>query len=524
MLARRSVVKALQSLTHLPRRTVSSRFAAFGGSGSRAFSTSSTYEHVLHKTRMNQQVLNAEYAVRGKLVLMAEEMQIALKDPNHTLPFSEITFCNIGNPQSVGQQPLTYVRQILSLLVNPSLLSAENLATTQQLYPADIIARATKALQDSPSGFGAYSHSMGVPWIRQSIANFIGERDGFPANPNNIYITNGASDGISSVLSMLCRGPSDGVMIPIPQYPLYSATLALLGAKEVPYYLDEANKWATRNLEESLQAAKDKGITTRGLCVINPGNPTGQVLSYENMQEIIAFCKKHSLILLADEVYQSNIYTEGAPFHSFKKVLCEMGDEYKDAFELVSYHSTSKGFLGECGMRGGYMETVGLHPFVEEQLYKLVSINLCSNLPGQLVTELMVNPPREGSPSFATYQAEKNGILESLGRRARQCAATFNTMEGVSCNDAQGAMYLFPCFTVPTKAAEAASAQGMPPDVHYCVELLNATGVCVVPGSGFGQEPGTWHFRTTFLPPEDKMGAVLDKMAKFHSSYMKKYA
>lgn len=473
---------------------------------------------------MNMEILNAEYAVRGKLVLMAEELQKDLKKPNHGLPFNEITFCNIGNPQSVGQKPLTFVRQVMSLCVNPDLLTEEKLDITKQLFPADVIRRANKAIAGTPSGFGAYSHSMGVPWMRDSVAKFIEERDGFPANPENIFLTNGASNGISAILNMLCRDKNDGVMIPIPQYPLYSATLALLGAKEIPYYLDEANQWCTRDLEASLASAVEKGVAPRGLCVINPGNPTGQVLSYKNIQTIIEFCKKHKLLLLADEVYQSNIYTAEAPFYSFKQVLCEMGDDYKDEFELISFHSTSKGFFGECGFRGGYMETVGLHPFVHEQLYKLVSINLCSNLPGQVMTELMINPPKKGDESYELYEAEKNGILESLGRRARMCAAAFNKMEGISCNDARGAMYLFPRFTPPPKAILEAERLGVVPDVHYCIELLNNTGVCVVPGSGFGQEKGTYHFRTTFLPPEHKMDAVLERIAKFHAKYMKQFA
>lgn len=495
-----------------------------GGAARRPLSTPSTYEHVLHQSRMNKQVLNAEYAVRGKLVLMAEKLQEELKKPN-SLPFKEITFCNIGNPQSVGQKPLTYVRQVMALLLNPILLDPDQLENTKKSFPADVVARAQLALTQTPSGFGAYSHSKGIPWIRKNVAKFIQERDGFPANPEDIYLTNGASAGISQLISMLCRDGNDGVMIPIPQYPLYSATLALCGATEIPYYLDEAKQWSTVNLEEAIRASKAKGVVPRGFTVINPGNPTGQVLSLENMKEIIRFCSKNKLLLLADEVYQANIYTERAPFHSFKKVLCEMikTEKHLTDFELVSFHSTSKGYLGECGFRGGYMECVGIHPFVSEQIYKLVSISLCSNAPGQLVTELLVNPPKSGDASYELYLMEKNNILDSLGRRARKCAAAFNKMEGVSCNDAQGAMYLFPKFTPPAKAIQAAKEQGLVPDVHYCVELLNNTGVCVVPGSGFGQEPGTHHFRTTFLPPEDKMDSVLERMATFHAGYMIKY-
>ena len=127
-------------------------------------------------------------------------------------------------------------------------------------------------------------------------------------------------------------------------------------ASLIRYELVEEEGWrlSVEVLEEKLAAAKANGIHTRGLVVINPGNPTGNSLPLENMKEVLRFCGKHSLILMADEVYQENVWLESRPFHSFKKVLHTMADAPK--VQLVSFHSTSKGFLGECGMRGGYFE------------------------------------------------------------------------------------------------------------------------------------------------------------------------
>jgi len=256
--------------------------------------------------------------------------------------------------------------------------------------------------------------------------------------------------------------------------------------------------------------------------VINPGNPTGNTLTPGNMQEVIAFCSKHNLVLMADEVYQENIYDSSLPFYSFKKVLKEMSPE--PPLQLVSFHSTSKGFLGECGLRGGYFEMVGFDDQVKAQLLKLVSIGLCSNTLGQIATGLMVQPPKPGDASHQPYVTERDRIMESLKRRATKLVASLNELEGVTCNQPQGAMYAFPSVTLPPKAIAAAEAAGKVPDTFYALALLEATGIVVVPGSGFGQKKDTWHFRTTFLPPEEEMEAVAGRMATFHKDFMAKYA
>ena len=111
----------------------------------------------------------------------------------------------------------------------------------------------------------------------------------------------------------------------------------------------------------------------------------------------------------------------------------------------------------------------------------------------------------------------------SLKRRATKLVDGLNAMEGITCNQPQGAMYAFPSITLPPKAIEAAEAAGKVPDTFYALALLEATGIVVVPGSGFGQKAATWHFRTTFLPPEEDMEAVIQRMSKFHADFMAKY-
>lgn len=348
-------------------------------------------------------------------------------------------------------------------------------------------------------------------------------RDGFPADPAHIFLSAGASSGVNTLLSVICADKKSGILIPIPQYPLYSATLALLDAAPVPYNLDESKAWGTGL--ETIQAAYNKavaeGIDVRCIVVINPGNPTGASLSEEDIRGVVAFAAEKNVVVMADEVYQTNVFV--GKFHSFKGVLRQMQKETPgkyDAVELASLHSISKGMVGECGHRGGYFELVGFDPAVEANIYKFVSIMLCAPVIGQCMVEVMVNPPKPGEPSYELYDKEYNGIFNGLKERASALHKAFEQMEGVQCGAPQGSMYLFPTITLPAKAHEAAAAVNRKADEFYCMELLKATGVCTVPGSGFGQEEGTLHFRTTFLAPGTEwVGSII----KFHNDFVNKY-
>lgn len=481
--------------------------------------STATYKKRLSIETLNTSVLNAEYAVRGAIPSRAEEIEKDLSK----YPFDKITYCNIGNPQQLKQKPLSFVRQVTALVEYPELIQPENEPVTKQLFPVDAIERAKQYYKYMNSS-GAYTGSQGMMAIRQNIAAFIKQRDGFPADPNNIFLTNGASAGVSFLMQSLMQNSKSGMMIPIPQYPLYTATMALLDARVVPYYLDEDNGWSLSvdELNRSLKEAQKAGTDTRGLVIINPGNPTGQCLSKENIEIIIKFCYENNLVLLADEVYQDNIYYSDKPFHSFKKVKGEMGSKYAD-LELVSFHSTSKGFIGECGKRGGYMELDSIDPAVQAQIYKLASIGLCPNVVGQIVSDLMVKPPGPKDPSGPLYIKERQDICDTLQRKSAKLVAAFNRIEGMSCNNAEGAMYVFPRIRLPEKALAKAKSVGMKPDAYYCLRLLEATGVCTVPGSGFGQVEGTWHFRCTFLPLEGEMDAFIASMSDFHGKFMQEF-
>jgi alanine transaminase len=314
-------------------------------------------------------------------------------------------------------------------------------------------------------------------------------------------------------------------MVPIPQYPLYSATIALKNAHQIDYFLNEEKGWSLDmdHLEEQLETARSQGINVNGFVLINPGNPTGQVLSQEDMHNVVNFCAKHKLVLLSDEVYQANVYADDAEFISAKRAAHEVGLLQQDAIELVSFHSTSKGLYGECGHRGGYMEVVGMDKRVEGHLYKLASSALCSNLDGQILMDLQSRGPKPGTLSHDLHQAQKTEIFESLKRRAKLVAEGLNEIPGFSCQPAKGSMYCFPSIKLPKAAIEEAKSQKMDADTFYALSLLESTGICVVPASGFGQREGRHGFRTTFLPSEEEMKRAVELFRKHHEEFCARY-
>jgi len=312
-------------------------------------------------------------------------------------------------------------------------------------------------------------------------------------------------------------------MIPIPQYPLYSASLAEYNMDQVGYYLVEERGWALdlAELERSYQAAKDN-CDVKAIVVINPGNPTGQVLSRANIEMVLKFAFEKKLFVFADEVYQHNVYAEGSEFHSFKKVMTEMGSPYS-GMEVASFMTCSKGYMGECGIRGGYAEVLNMDPDVMAMLQKSISAKLCPTVIGQACMDVVVNPPREGDPSYSSWKTQVDGVLASLAERAKLVADTLNSIEGITCNTVQGAMYAFPQIHLPQKAIAAAKEAGMAADAFYAFALLEATGICIIPGSGFGQRPGTFHFRTTILAQKDVIKSMLGRLGDFHVKFLEEY-
>ena len=140
------------------------------------------------------------------------------------------------------------------------------------------------------------------------------------------------------------------------------------------------------------------------------------------------------------------------------------------------------------------------------------------------MVDLMVKPPAPGDASHARFEEERAAILGALRRKSALLRAFLNSVEGVSCQPLQGAMYAFPRLELPPRAVAEARAEGHAPDAHYALSLLEHTGICAVPGSGFGQREGTHHLRLTFLPEEEKLLRALDRFRAHHAMYLRKYA
>ena len=190
--------------------------------------------------------------------------------------------------------------------------------------------------------------------------------------------------------------------------------------------------------------------------VINPGNPTGSVLNKESVDKVVDFASDNGIAIIADEVYQENTY--GSKFHSFAKAVWN-----RPHTPLFSLHSVSKGFYGECGHRGGYLE-VRNPPKLEstdkslnEILFRQASVNLCSNTVGQVLVYLMVTPPPKESIAGKLHKMEVHSVLKELREKALIIKQSFTEMEGVKCFGDIGALYLFPRLDVLPNQSTAVS-------------------------------------------------------------------
>jgi len=484
--------------------------------------------------KINQAVVTAEYAVRGAIPQRATQIARDLKDPEKAkqYPFKRVIFSNIGNPMVMGLKYTKFPRDLISLLASPHVLQSQSDESLIQMYGCtqECVDRARQFLRDNPEGLGAYTHSKGFLSVRREVAHFLEERDGYPADPEEIFLSDGASSSVKTCIQLLA-GPQPGnsaFLIPVPQYPLYTAALTMNHAEAVFYYLDEAANWEINvaeleNVIKNHMATKKSEI--RSITVINPNNPCGQVSSYAGLRAIVDLCDRYNIAIFADEVYQINRYAENQGeerpiFYSMKRVVRDWEKETgRRGPMLFSFHSVSKGYLGECGLRGGYLECCNVPQPILDELYKSYSVCLCSNTVGQVVVSCMVNPPKHDGEFTQHY----NEVLDSLERKAQLTTRTLNSVEFMTCQRVSGAMYAFPRIFLPQRFIQQAQERNVEPDADYCMRLLESKGVCVVPGSGFLQRPGTYHFRMSILEAEERYEAFLQLIKEFHEEIWAEY-
>jgi alanine-synthesizing transaminase len=348
--------------------------------------------------------------------------------------------------------------------------------------PPALVEAVVKAERD---GFNGYVPSPGIPAAREAVAADW-TRQGFPAVPDRVLITAGASEGIELALTALAD-PGDDVLVPMPTYPLYTAVLAKVGAEARYYRADPSNGWLP-DLEhlESLVTPR-----TRAVVVIDPNNPTGAVYPEAVRRGIIALAERHGLTILADEVYADLAYA--GP-------VAPLGSYAPDA-AIISFSSLSKAYLAP-GWRAGWM-VVGRSPRLDDlvaAIKKLADGRLCSNGPAQYAI----------APALLGDRSHQESFRRALAERAAITTETLGAIPGMSVVAPAGAFYAMP--KVSLRPGDT--------DEQYVLELLRATGVLCVYGSGFGLPADEGFFRVVFLAPPDELAAIYRDIDGFTRRYL----
>ncbi len=349
--------------------------------------------------------------------------------------------------------------------------------------PPHMIEAVNKAMHDGHNG---YAPSLGIDEGIKAIAAEA-DRRGI-RNVQSIFITAGVSEGVELCLTSLCN-PGEDVLTPAPEYPLYSAVLAKIESPINAYYLDEDNNWEP-DIEEMQRKISRK---TRGIVVINPNNPTGAVYSRQKLEQICDLARRHNLVILADEIYDKLILDDDAEHISLASLAPDV--------PVITFSGLSKPYLAP-GWRVGWAICSGpkemLKPYIEG-VHKLLRARLCSNAPMQYA----IKPALEGPQD---HLKEMNGKL----RRRRDLTVKWaNSTPRVSCVAPKGTFYAFPKLDIPGD------------DLDFVKGVLTEKQVLVVHGSGFGQAPGTKHFRIVFLPDEQTLTKAYAGMADYLREHYK---
>ncbi|XP_059192074.1 alanine aminotransferase 2-like isoform X2 [Centropristis striata] len=368
---------------------------------------------------------------------------------------------------------------------------------------------------------GSYTESSGLPHVKQSIAEFIMRRDaGVPSYAKDIFISSGSQRALMVIVELLASGEGEtqtGVLTPAPCPHTLPALLDEAGVTLVPYRLVEERGWAVDldELHRALSAARGR-CNPRAIYISNPGNPTGHVQDRKSIEQVIQFAAAQRLLLLVDEVYQDSVYGLEKGFISYKRVLFEMGREYWETVELVSFHSTSSACMGECGLRSGYMELVNMDPEVTHFVEMMLCIDISAPVTGQLALDLMVNPPKPGDPSYVTHTQEILLTRSTMSQNAQRAQEILNDLPGVSCEPAMGGIYHYPRLQLPSEFIAKAKKLEVEADVLYCQKLLEEEGVFVGAGCQNGETAGNHHLRLCILVPADTLEEVLARLGSFH--------
>jgi len=342
--------------------------------------------------------------------------------------------------------------------------------------PRHMIEACYKAMLDNHTG---YAVSSGVPEAREAVAREA-KRKGID-KWLDLFITSGVSECIELCLTALVNSGED-VLTPSPGYPLYSAVLSKLQANNVPYFLDEDSNW-----EPDVDDIRAK-ITprTRALVLINPNNPTGSRYSREVLEEIVELSLKHNFVIFADEIYDK-LVLEGEDSIS----IASLSDEAP----IITMNGLSKTYLVP-GFRIAWAIVTGKQSEMTEYveaINKFLRARLCAVTPLQYAIPAALEGPHD----------HLDEMKEKLRRRRDITYERMNAIPNVSCVKPTAAFYAFPRLHIDES------------DKDFVTELIRQTGVVVVHGEGFGQRPGTHHFRIVFLPQEEVLEEAFRRFEEF---------
>ncbi len=349
-------------------------------------------------------------------------------------------------------------------------------------------------IRNLPNSAG-YSDSKGIFAARKAVMHETQKQCIKGVTLDDIYLGNGASELIVMATNALLDD-GDEILMPSPDYPLWTAAASLSGGTPVHYICEEANGW----MPDLADIRAKVTPRTKGLVVINPNNPTGALYSVELLKSLVQIAREHGLVVFADEVYDKVLY-DGAKHTAIASL--------SDDVLTLTFNSLSKSYRS-CGYRAGWMVVSGdkkrARDYIEG-LNMLSNMRLCSNVPGQWAIQT----------ALGGYQSI-NDLVGEGGRLRRQRDLAYElitAIPGVSCVKPVAALYMFPRLDSVMYPIEN--------DQQFFLELLQETKVMLVQGTGFNW-PAPDHFRIVFLPHEDDLREAIGRVAKFLEGYRKRHS
>ncbi|HRX15509.1 MAG TPA: pyridoxal phosphate-dependent aminotransferase [Spirochaetota bacterium] len=335
-----------------------------------------------------------------------------------------------------------------------------------------------------------YCDSKGLFSARKAVMQYYQQKGLLEPDIEDIYIGNGVSELIVMTMQGLLNN-GDEVLIPAPDYPLWTAAVSLSGGKPVHYICDEQSDWYP-DIDDIRSKITDK---TKAIVVINPNNPTGSVYSKEIVEQLVKVAVENKLVLLADEIYEKIVYDDNKHYSP-----ALMTDETL----VITYNGLSKSYRAP-GFRAGWMVLTGLKSMAKDfidGLDILANMRLCSNVPSQYSIQT----------ALGGYQSINDLILPSgrLGKQREVCYDLLTSISGISCVKPKGALYMFPKIDV--------KKFGIKSDIKFAFDLLQHKKMLIVQGSGFNW-PKSDHFRIVFLPDVDLLGEAMSRLKEFLGSY-----